>query len=204
MTPSYPPLSNDAMHQRIVRFPDLQGQGTPLMFIDSIIPGHHRMNYAVVGDTASENPDFRPALTSPHRFQIGMVMAPPGNGPAYHTHDYIEAFMPLSGQWRFYWGNDPEGDPEGETILDLWDWISLPPGLWRGFENVSQDDAWILAVLEPHDVFASKDPYWSQRVMDEAARHGFQADDQGRMVKPDNYAALNRQMTDVLLRRHQG
>jgi hypothetical protein len=40
--------------------------------------------------------------------------------------------------------------------------------------------------------------------MDEAARHGFQADDQGRMVKPDNYAALNRQMTDVLLRRHQG
>lgn len=204
MTPSYPPLSNQDMLQRIVRFQDLKNQGTPLMFIDSIIPGHHRMNYAVVGDTASENPDFRPALTSPHRFQIGMVMAPPSNGPAYHTHDYIEAFMPLTGQWRFYWGNDPEGEPQGEAVLDRWDWISLPPGLWRGFENVSQDDAWILAVLEQHDVFASKDPHWSQRVMDQAAQHGFQADELGRMVKPDNYDALNRQMTDVLLRRHQG
>jgi hypothetical protein len=125
----HPKFSNEDMFKRIVRFSDLRQGGTPLMFIDSVIPGHRRMNYAVVGDTASENPDYRPALTDPHSFQIGMVMAPPGNGPAYHTHDYIEAFMPLSGHWRFCWGNDPEGAPEGETVVGPWDWISLPPGL---------------------------------------------------------------------------
>lgn len=187
------------MLKRIVRFEDLKHRGTPLMFIDSIIPGHHRMNYAVVGDTASENPDFRPALTSPHRFQIGMVMAPPDNGPAYHTHDYIEAFMPVSGQWRFYWGNDPDGEPEGEAVVGPLDWISLPPGLWRGFENISDQDAWIVAVLENHDLFASKDPYWSQKVVDQAAQYGFMADERGKMVKPGTYDSLRQQVEDALL-----
>ncbi|GAG06198.1 unnamed protein product, partial [marine sediment metagenome] len=87
-------ISNEEMLARIVRFESLEERGIPLMFIDSILPGHQRMNYALIGDTASENPEFEPFLTQPHRFQIGMVKAPPGNGPAYHTHDYIEAFMP--------------------------------------------------------------------------------------------------------------
>lgn len=204
MQPGHPRISNEDMLKRIVRFEDLKQHGTPLMFIDSIIPGHQRMNYSVVGDTASENPEYDPALTDPHRFQIGVVMAPPGNGPAYHTHDYIEAFMPLSGQWRFYWGNDPEGEPEGEAIIGPWDWISLPPGLWRGFENASGQDAWILGVLESHDVFASKDPYWSQKVVDEAARHGFMADEWGKMIKPDNYEALRQQVEDTLLYKGTG
>ena len=48
------------------------------------------MNDALIGDTASENTEFNPIISAPHRFQIGMVMARPGNGPAYHTHDYGE------------------------------------------------------------------------------------------------------------------
>jgi quercetin dioxygenase-like cupin family protein len=195
----HPKFSNEDMLKRIVRFSDLRQGGTPLMFIDSVIPGHRRINYAVVGDTASENPDYRPALTDPHSFQIGMVMAPPGNGPAYHTHDYIEAFMPLSGQWRFCWGNDPEGAPEGETVVGPWDWISLPPGLWRSFENISQEDAWILGVLEPHAVFTGKDPYWSQAVVDEAGRYGFRADDLGKMIRPANYDQIKAQLNRDLL-----
>lgn len=201
MQTDHPTVSNEEMLKRIVRFEDLKQRGTPLMFIDSIIPGHRRINYAVVGDTASENPEFSPALTDPHRFQIGMVMAPPASGPAYHTHDYVEAFMPVSGRWRFYWGNDPEGEPEGEAVVDPLDWISLPAGLWRGFENISDQDAWIVAVLESHELFASKDPYWSQKVVAEAARHGFQADERGKMIKPDNYATLRQQVEDDILHR---
>ena len=58
-------------------------------------------------------------MDQPHKFQIGMFMAPPGNGPAWHTHDYVEIFMPLSGKWRFYWGTDPDkpDEPEGEEIF---------------------------------------------------------------------------------------
>ena len=194
-------ITNEEMQQRIVRFKDLQEQGIPLMFIDSILPGHQRMNFAVIGDTASENPDFKPAIQSPHRFQIGMVMAHPDNGPAYHTHEYIELFMPLSGQWRFYWGNDPDGEPEGEATIGPWDIISLPPWLYRGFENVSDEDAWLFAVLEQHPHFLSKDPIWAPRVEKAAQQYGFFADERGKMIKPENYDALRQQMMDKLLRR---
>ena len=165
-------ITNAEVEARIVRFDQLVGNGIPLMFIDSALPGHQRMNYAVIGDTASENTDFQAAITAPHKFQIGMLCCPPNSGPAYHSHDYCELFFVMSGRWRFYWGNDPEGPPEGEAILEPWDSISLPMHVW----------------LDPHDVYRSKDPYWSERIVKEAAQLGFQADSSGRMVKPEDYA----------------
>ncbi len=195
---SHPLTTPDEMQKRVVRFHELRERGVPLMFIDSILPRHYRMNFAVVGDTASENPDFQPSLTQPHKFQVGMLNAPAGCGPAYHTHDYIEFFMVLSGRWRFYWGNDAEGVPDGETFLDLWDMISLPPGLWRGFENVSDEPAWMFAVLEPHEVFAGKDPYWAPQVTRQAAQFGFQADESGKMVRPADYDAQREKVATVL------
>ena len=77
----------------VVRFDEIKDKAIPLMFIDSIIPGHNRLNYALIGDTASENENYNPVITEPHGFQIGMVKAPKGNGPAYHTHEYIETFF---------------------------------------------------------------------------------------------------------------
>ena len=194
------PVKNEQMEDRIVRFEELKQRGTPLMFIDSILPGHHRMNFSVIGDTASENDEYDAALTQPHTFQIGMVKAPPGNGPAYHTHDYVEVFMPLSGKWRFYWGHNAE-DPQdvaGEALLEPWDFISLPAGLWRRFENVSDDHAWILGILDEHTVFEGKDPYWSPTVIRQAEEKGFQADENGKMIKPDNYAELRARMEEQM------
>lgn len=188
-TPAFP----DPMAGRIVRFDDLRDRGIPLMFIDSILPGHQRMNYALIGDTASENPEFEPIITEPHAFQIGMVKAMPGNGPAYHTHGYVESFLVLSGRWRFYWGSDPDpARAEGEATLGPWDYVSLPAGLYRGFEvdPAETEEAWIFAVLDPHQAFASRDPIWSPQVVARAAEHGFHADASGRMVPPADYATL--------------
>ena len=194
----HPRITSDQMlNDYVVRFGDLKQRGIPLMFIDSIVPGHQRMNYAVIGDTASENPEFAPAITVPHKFQIGMGFAAPGNGPAFHTHDYVEMFLILEGSWRFYWGNDPE-QIQGEVILGKWDMITLPPGLYRGFEVAGETPGWFFAVLDPHPVFLSKDPYWAPQVERQAAEHGFRADDKGKMIKPDNYAALREQMKQRL------
>lgn len=195
---SNPHISESEMQSRIVRFAELKQRGVPLMFIDSIIPGHQRMNYAVIGDTASENAEFSPYISQPHKFQIGVVNAPPGNGPAYHTHDYVEMFIVLTGRWRFYWGNTAEQPPEGETILDQWDMISLPPKLWRGFENASDEPAWILAVLDPHEVFTGKDPYWAPQVTRQAEEYGFRADELGKMIKPADYDEKRQQMEAFL------
>lgn len=186
------PAHADPMDGRIIRFRDLPGHAIPLMFIDSVLPGHERLNFALIGDTASENPEFNPLVSAPHAFQIGMVKARPGNGPAYHTHDYVESFLVLSGRWRFYWGEDPDPDhATGETTLEPWDFITLPPHLFRGFEVATDEteDAWIFAVLEPHATFASKDPIWSPWVVAEAEAHGFRADENGKMIHPPDYAA---------------
>jgi quercetin dioxygenase-like cupin family protein len=182
----------DPMEGRIARWSDIRRAGIPVMFIDSVLEGHFRMNYAVIGDTASENPDYTPAITAPHRFQIGMFEAPPGNGPAWHSHTYVELFVPLTGRWRFAYGlnaDDPE-DLAGEAFLEPWDAISFPPGLWRSFENVSEANAVGFAVLDPHSEFEEKDPLWPDWLVDQAAQRGLAADGLGRMVKPDNFEQL--------------
>jgi quercetin dioxygenase-like cupin family protein len=182
----------DPMNGRIARFADMKGNGTSIMFIDSILRGHYRMNYSVIGDTASENPDFRPMLTVPHKFQIGMFEAPPGNGPAWHTHDYVELFMPLTGQWRFCWGLNAE-DPHdllGEALLEPWDAISFPPAIWRRFENAATTNSWGLAVLDPHQHFTGPDPQWPAWLVEQAEEQGLRTDERGRMVKPGNFAEL--------------
>ncbi len=197
----HPKVTNEEMQKRVVRFRDLKKRPIPLMFIDSVLPRHYRVNYAVIGDTASENPDFKPLLEDPHKFQIGVFSAPPKCGPAWHTHDYIELFMPLKGRWKFYWGDDPNGTVEGSAVLDEWDMISCPPGKWRAFENVGREEGWMFAVLEPHEVFKSKDPYWGTQVLEQAAAMGFHADESGKMIKPANFKQVEEQLFDQLVRK---
>ena len=175
---NHPKVSKEDMLKRVMRFKqDINKENAiPLMFIDSLLPGHHRLNYAVVGDTAM----------------------PDGNGPAYHTHDYIECFFPLEGKWRFWFGNDPDTEPVDYVDLEKWDLISLPPGLWRRFENIGSEPAWCFAVLEAHEVFEGKDPYWSSTVIRKAKEMGFESDDEGRMTKPDNFNELNAEMLEKM------
>ena len=191
------------MAGRIARWTDIQRNGVPVMFIDSVLPGHFRMNYSVIGDTASENPDFEPAISAPHKFQIGMFEAPPGNGPGWHTHTYVELFVPLTGTWRFVYGANPD-DPDDDVskvMLQPWDVISFPPGLWRRFENASDANAVGFAVLDPHDAFLERDPIWPEWMVEQAAARGLSADPSGRMIKPDNFADLEAEVRAAIARR---
>ena len=198
----HPKQTHESMSKRVMRFSELKKHGIPVMFIDSLLPGHWRMNYAVIGDTASENPDFhvQRMITDSHRYQIGMAWAPPGCGPAWHTHDYIESFFILKGTWRFHWGNsDNPADEEGYFDLGEWDMISLPPGMYRSFEYIGEEIGWFFAVLETHEVFEGKDPYWSPQVEKQAEEIGFHANEMGKMIKPDNYSELMEQQQAKLL-----
>ncbi len=123
-----------------------------------------------------------------------MVWAPPGYGPAWHTHDYIESFFILRGQRRFYRGNsDNPAEAEGHFDLNEWDLISLPAGMSRSFENCGDEIGWFFAVLETHEVYEGKDPYWSPQVEQQAAALGFHADEPGKMVYPPDYENLKQQ-----------
>lgn len=181
----------------VVRFDEIKGKAIPLMFIDSIVSGHNRLNYALIGDTASENENYNPVITQPHGFQIGMVKAPKGNGPAFHTHEYIETFFVLTGKWRFYWGNSAD-EVEGEVILEPWDMISLPPYMYRGFENIEDEDAWVFSILEQHDVFDRPDPIWDPKVVKKGEQHNFSVNEKGKMIPPENFDELEKKMAEQL------
>lgn len=198
----HPKQTEESMAKRVMRFSELKDKGIPIMFIDSMLPGHYRMNYAVIGDTASENPDFeiQRAITDPHNYQIGMGWAPPGCGPAWHTHDYIESFFILKGPWRFHWGNSDDPDEvEGYLDLDEWDMISLPPGMYRRFEYTGDQVGWFFAVLESHEVFEGKDPYWAPKVEKAAMDNGYEANEKGKMVHPEDYEQQKSAQNEKLL-----
>lgn len=192
--------NDDPMAGRVARFADMQQNGTPVMFIDSVLDGHYRMNFSVIGDTASENPDFKPQITQPHKFQVGMLECPPGNGPGWHSHEYVEMFVPLTGSWRFSYGNNPDNpdDVLGELILERWDAISFPPSLWRRFENIAEENAWCFAVLDPHDHFTGPDPQWPAWMIRAAEELGLRTDENGQMVKPANFSDLEREITEKI------
>ena len=55
----HPKQTQESMAARIMRFDELKQKGIPIMFIDSMLPGHQRMNYAVIGDTAAGEPGLQ-------------------------------------------------------------------------------------------------------------------------------------------------
>ena len=93
----------DPMAGRIARWGDIQRNGVPVMFIDSVLPGHYRMNYAVIGDTASENPDYEPAISDaaqvPDRDVRGAARQRPGLAHAHlrravrAAHGHVEVHL---------------------------------------------------------------------------------------------------------------
>lgn len=192
--------TEDPMAGHVARLKDIKKNAQPVQFIDSVIEGHYRNNFSVIGSTASQNPDYRPVLTVPQKFQIGMYEAPPGNGPAWHTHTYVELFMPLTGRWRYCYGTNPE-DPDdilGEIILEPFDVITFPPLLWRRFENISDTNALGFAVLDPIEPFSIEDPIWPKFVVKRAAEEGIQTDEDGRMIIPEGIKDLEARISAII------
>lgn len=129
------------MQARVARFRQL----TPSKqaFVDTRLPDYHRDIYNVIGRGVTEDPALAPAITDARYFSITYVGAEPGKGAALHAHETIEVFIPLTGRWAAYWGKD--GDKE--IALDLFDAISFPPGVFRGFRNIGDEPALLMAII---------------------------------------------------------
>ena len=78
----------------------------------------------------------------------GMTMAigvcPPGTGPSLHAHQKTyETFTVLKGRFEITWNDDG-----GERIeLDLFDTVSVPPGVCRAFRNISNEEGVLQVVI---------------------------------------------------------
>ena len=161
----------DPLAGRVARFDGLQGNEA--LFIDTVIPGYAREIWSIIGPNVGEDRGQEAAIP-PEDFHLAILKAPPGNGSALHTHTTVEVFVPLTGRWQVFYGEDEER----EVILGPWDVASVPADVWRGFRNAGDEDAYLLVVVGGTDAGRLT---WAPKVLEEAARRGKQLDDAGYM-----------------------
>ena len=76
--------------------------------------------------------------------------------------------------------------------------ISLPPYMYRGFENIAEEDSWLFSILEQHEVFDRPDPIWDPKVVKKGEEYNFRVDDKGKMIPPENFSQLEKEMAKKL------
>ena len=157
-------MSNNIL-ARLAKFDELTPSEIP--FVEGKLKGHQkRKNYAIVGPGVSEDSKQNVKIGESHGFNIGAVSAAPMNGSGLHSHTTAEVFIIHSGSWRFYWGVNGE---EGEVILNKGDVASFPTNMFRGFQNVSEEEALMFVVLGEDDPGVIT---WTPKLLKEANESG--------------------------------
>ncbi|MCB1746463.1 MAG: cupin domain-containing protein [Gammaproteobacteria bacterium] len=159
------------MERHVARFADQKSSHQA--FLDTRIPGHEREIFSIIGNGVQEDADMRPPI-EPQEFHLAFIRAEPGKGAALHSHLTQEVFVPISGRWAIFWG--PNGEKEVE--LGPCDVISVPLHIMRGFRNVGDESAVMLAVV------GGKDPGrvgWPDSLKAMAKDAGLVIDDDGNL-----------------------
>ena len=157
-------MSNNIL-SRLAKFNELIPSTVP--FVEGKLKGHQdRKNYSIIGPGVSEDSKQNVKLAESHGFNIGAVSAAPMNGSGLHSHTTAEVFMIHSGSWRFYWGVNGE---EGEVILNTGDVASFPTNMFRGFQNVSDEEALMFVALGEDDPGVIT---WTPKLLKEANDSG--------------------------------
>ena len=176
MTPGLRPKSPPAQaHPRIIRY----GELVPCRdaFIDTRSPGSDaKENFTLIGPGVSENPAQHVHIAEPHGFNIGGARQPAGCLNSQHSHNTAEVFYVHTGRWAFTTG---EHGTDGRVELGPGDIISIPTGVFRGFENIGDEVGYLFAVL------GGDDPgrvLWAPEVFAMAEDYGLVLLDNGNLV----------------------
>ena len=149
-------------------------------FIDARTPGSdQKENYCLIGAGVAENPEQIVHINAPHGFDVGAARQPKGCKNSHHSHDTDEVFVVHQGQWKFTWGEDGS---DGETVLNSGDTISIPTQVFRGFENVGDDNGFLLSVLGHLPDGTPGSVTWAPYVFEEAKQYGLVLLQDGRLI----------------------
>lgn len=163
--------TREEMAQFVARFADQKSCARALL--DTRIPGFERDIFSLIGTGVQEDPDLSAPIEA-EDFHVAIVRCEPGKGSAMHSHLTQEVLMPLSGRWSIQWG------PAGDKTVDLGplDLISVPIHVMRGFINVSDESAMLLAIVGGHDPGRVG---WPQSLKVQASEAGLEIDDDGNL-----------------------
>lgn len=159
------PFTSAELNARVLRYDQLIPCKTA--FIDAKTPGSDKKeNFCLIGPGVAENPDQHIHIQIPHGFNIGAAKQPRGCKNSHHSHETEEVFMVHKGRWKFTWGEEGQ---DGEAVLEEGDTLSIPTNVFRGFENVGDDDGFLFCVLGKDD---PGHVLWAPYVFDKAKDHG--------------------------------
>lgn len=125
------------MEARVARFRNLKPTAD---YVDSAIPGCERTTLRVLGQQPH-------APLAAEGFHMSIVCCEANKSAPLHNHMTQEVFVALTGQWEVFWG--PKG--ERSVLLEQWDTVSVPPGVSRGFKNVSDEPAYLIGMASGQD-----------------------------------------------------
>ncbi len=130
--------------QRIARFESRTYDWNALKFQADFDPKYRRAQMRYVGLGAAGAKSDANVIPSEH-FTFSTMVLPAGcEGPS-HVHDDVEeVFFMLRGRIRLFLEHKGE---TAETILYERDVVSVPPGIYRGLENVGQEEALMCVML---------------------------------------------------------
>ncbi|PCO06574.1 cupin domain-containing protein [Microbulbifer flavimaris] len=161
--------------ERLVRYQELKPCRNA--FVDTYTPGSdQKENFTIIGPGVAEHPDQHVHIAEPHGFNIGGARQPNGCLNSQHSHETEEVFIVHSGRWAFRWG---EYSQDGEAVLEAGDCISIPPRVFRGFENVGDGTGYLFAVLGRDDPGRVT---WAPDVFEKARDYGLVLLEDGRLV----------------------
>ena len=87
-------------------------------------------------------------ISGPKNFAVVIAECEAGNGPALHVHQIsTETFTCIKGRFRVEWGDNAEHGIE----LNLFDTISVPPGVMRRFENISDETGLLYVIMQGNE-----------------------------------------------------
>ena len=141
-------ISDAEMATRVARFDALEpleaqkNTGIPVQAADIVWA---RKLLSVIGlDQDVDTPINASApITGAGGITITYASCPPGTGPSLHSHrETFETFTVMQGRFEVFWNDDGGNRAE----LGLFDTISVPPGVCRGFRNIADEEG-ILQVI---------------------------------------------------------
>ena len=138
------------MEKRIARFKNLkaykhsimENTGIPSEAVEMVSA---KSVYPVMSPEGWEGRAAVAAVKGKDGLVVTIAECPPGNNPGLHRHSHtVENFFCLNGRFLISWGENGENSVELEPL----DFISVPPGIYRDFNNISDEIARLLVMIQ--------------------------------------------------------
>jgi len=113
-------------------------------FSDASIDGYRRAQHRFIGAGASGKHDDA-TIVPAENFTLSVMLVPPGQGNAPHTHEVEEVFFILQGHCTVF--VDDETGRRLSRELAPWEMISCPAGVVHGYINEREEPCYLQVVL---------------------------------------------------------